>query len=133
MDSALYSWHYVASTTVPVLWFQHYGPSAMATALLSQCYGHSTIFQVLLSQYYGSSTIVPVLWLQCTLGKVQKILPFFCDVRKYCPSFIMGIYEKIFFLVFEVSRTKYYLYQIFDARYSFLMLRQIGPTWRDFQ
>ena len=31
-------------------------------------------------------------------------------------------YEKIFFLVFEVSRTKYYLYQIFDTRYSFLML-----------
>ena len=45
-----------------------------------------------------------------------------CDVRKYCPSFIMGVYEKIFFLVFEVSRTKYYLYQIFDTRYSFLML-----------
>ena len=45
-----------------------------------------------------------------------------CDVRKYCPSFIMGVYEKIFFLVFSVSRTKYYLYQIFDTRYSFLML-----------
>ena len=35
----------------------------------------------------------------------------------------MGIYEK-FFLVFEVSGTNYYLYQIFDCIYWFLIQRR---------
>ena len=69
----------------------------------------------------GSLSMLTMKMCRNTLGKVQKILPFFCDVRKYCLSFIMGFYEN-FFLVFEVSRTNYHLYQIFDARCSFLML-----------
>ena len=36
----------------------------------------------------------------------------------------MVIYEKIFFLVFKVSRSNYYLYQLFDGRLSFLILRR---------
>ena len=38
----------------------------------------------------------------------------------------MGVYEKIFFLVFEVSGTNWYLYQIFDYRYWFLIQRRSG-------
>ena len=45
--------------------------------------------------------VIPVMQMflssQVTLSKVQKILPFFGKTENTAQSFIMGVYEKIFF------------------------------------
>ena len=54
------------------------------------------VFNVFLRWRYQKSTT----GLLITLSKIQKILPFFGKTENTAQSFIMGVYEKIFFKVF---------------------------------
>ena len=66
-------------------------------------------------QFYKAKLIMT----ETPWGKVQKILPFFEMSENTAQSFIMGVYEKFFFLVFEVSGTNWLLYQVLVVYYFF--------------